>query len=339
MGIGNVAFQIAMPNSRQWRSSKARQEMYAALRAFLGSEGYEEVETPALVRAPGMEPHIDAFAVPFAPQMGIGRSGLLYLITSPEYAMKRLLASGSGPIFQICKAFRNGEVSPMHNPEFTLLEMYRPLADYQRIMSDLERALAAVEPRFPGSELFGRIPYERVSIRELFLQHTGIDLRACPDHFSLRLASEHAGFRTRAVDTFEDLFFRIFLERIEPTLGRERPVFVIDYPPPMAALARLKPDDPRVAERFELYARGVELANGFSELTDPVEQRRRLLEEQNVRVAAGRPAYALDEDFLASLSKMPPSGGVAVGLDRVLMLLVGAERIDHVLLFPAKDFL
>ncbi len=328
-----------MPNSRQWSSSAARQEVYAALRTFLASEGYQEVETPALVGAPGMEPHIDAFAVPFAPQMGIGRSRSLYLITSPEYAMKRLLADGSGPIFQICKAFRNGELSPTHNPEFTLLEMYRPQADYRRIMSDLERALAAVEARFPGSQVFGRVPYERASIRELFLRNAGIDLHACSDASSLRLASERAGLHTRGGDTFENLFFRIFLERIEPTLGRERPAFVIDYPASMAALARLKPDDARVAERFELYARGVELANGFSELNDADEQRRRLLDEQKMRIAAGRPAYPLDEEFLRSLSRMPPSGGVAVGLDRVLMLLVGAERIEDVLLFPARDFL
>ncbi len=339
MGISNVAFQIAMPNSRQLSASRAREAMYAALRQHLGSEGYCEVETPALVPAPGMEPHIDAFAAPFIPQMGVGQCRPLYLITSPEYAMKRLLADGSGPIFQICKAFRNGEVSAKHNPEFTLLELYRPLVDYRRIMHDLERALAAVEARFPNSQLFGRLPYERMTVHEAFLRETGIDLRTCEDAASLRFAAQRAGLPTAEGDSFEDLFFRIFLDRIELTLGRERPAFVVDYPASMAALARLKPGDTRVAERFELYARGVELANGFSELIDPDEQRRRLLLEQEARLAAGKPSYPLDESFLASLSKMPPSGGVAVGLDRVLMLLLGAEAIEDVLLFPARDFL
>ncbi len=327
-----------MPNSRQRAASKARQAMYEALRAFLTSEGYQEVETPSLVAAPGMEPHIDAFAVPFTPQMAVGKSRSLYLITSPEYAMKRLLADGSGPIFQICKAFRNGEVSATHNPEFTLLELYRPQADYLRIMADLERALAAMEARFPGGDFFRRLPYERVTVRDALLRETGIDLLACPDARSLRAAAKRAGFRTEEADAFDDLFFRLFVEAVEPGLGRERPVFIFDYPASMAALARLKPGDESIAERFELYARGQELANGFSELCDPAEQRRRLLQERQARIAAGNPAYPLDEDFLSSLAKMPDAGGVALGLDRVLMLLVGAATIDEVLLFPARDF-
>jgi len=338
MGTSNVAFQIAMPNARQLSAAKARQAMYATLRQHLASEGYCEVETPALVPAPGMEPHIDAFSADFVPQMGIGQCRPLYLITSPEYAMKRLLADGSGPIFQICKAFRNGEVSPTHNPEFALLELYRPMADYRGIMYDLERALAALEAQFPDSRLFRRLPYERVTVREAFLRETGIDLQNCEDASALRLAAQGAGLPATKEESFQDLFFRIFLERVEPTLGRERPAFLIDYPASMAALARLKPGDTRVAERFELYAGGLELANGFSELTDPDEQRRRLLAEQEARRAAGKPSYPLDEAFLVSLSRMPPSGGVAVGLDRVLMLLLGVAAIEDVLLFPARDF-
>ena len=312
--------------------------MYDALRRFLESEGYQEVETPSLVPAPGMEPHIDPFAVPFSARMESGPSRLLYLITSPEYAMKRLLADGFGPIFQICKAFRNGEISATHNPEFTLLELYRPGDDYRRIMSDLERALAAVEEQFPTSQLFGRVPYERMKVEEAFQRGTGIDLRACADADALRGAADRAGFRCQDSDTFEDIFFRLFLERVEPGLGQERPVFLVDYPAPMAALARRKPGDDAVAERFELYAGGLELANGFSELTDAVEQRRRLLSERQLRVAAGKGATPLDEEFLASLSRMPPAGGVALGLDRVLMLLLGAKAIDEVLLFPAAEF-
>jgi elongation factor P--(R)-beta-lysine ligase len=327
-----------MPNAVQLAASSARRAMYAALRDFFAAEGYQEVETPILVPAPGMEPHISAFAVPFVPETEIGRARELYLHTSPEYAMKRLLADGAGAIFQICKVFRNGEVSRTHNPEFTLLEFYRPHADYERIMSDLERALADVERTAGRSEIFGRLPFERVTVRDALLRSTGIDLRNCSDAVSLARAAEEAGVRTVPGEAFEDVFFRVFLERVEPTLGRERPTFVFDYPAPMASLARLKPEDPPVAERFELYAQGLELANGFSELNDALEQRRRLQEEQALRRVTGRPAYPIDERFLEAVGRMPPSGGVAVGLDRVLMLLLGAERIDEVLLFPAHEF-
>jgi elongation factor P--(R)-beta-lysine ligase len=328
-----------MPNAAQLAASRARHAIYAALRRFFAAEGYEEVETPVLVPAPGMEPHISAFVTPFVPETPTGRARDLHLHTSPEYAMKRLLAEGAGPIFQICKVFRNGEVSRTHNPEFTMLEFYRPHADYGWIMADLERALAEVERAVGRSELFGRLPFERVTVREALLRSTGIDLQSCPDAESLARAAEGLGVRVRPGEVFEDVFFRVFLERVEPMLGRERPTFLVDYPASMASLARLKSADPTVAERFELYAQGLELANGFSELTDAAEQRRRLQEEQAVRRAAGRPVYALDERFLEAVGRMPPSSGVAVGLDRLLMLLLGAERIEEVLLFPAHEFL
>lgn len=318
--------------------------MYSALRRFFVGRGFEEVETPALVPHPGMEPHIEPFAVPFAPQTDIGRKRTLYLHTSPEYAMKRLLADGAGPIFQICKAFRNGEVSRGHNPEFTLLEIYRPNADYRAIMADLEEALAFVEaallralPEHPR-RTFGQLPFERLSVREAVRKWAGVDLFEHPDANSLLRAAEAAGARVTG-DGFDDVFFHLFLQKVEPNLGRERPTFLCDYPASMASLARLAPHDSRVAERVELYARGVELANGFSELTDEKEQRSRLLAEQEQRRAAGRPAFDLDERFLEAVGRMPPSAGIAVGLDRVLMLLLGAESIEEVLLFPAHEFL
>ena len=327
-----------MPNPSQWDAARARQVLQRAIRARLEALGYQEVETPLLVPAPGMEPHIRAFEVPFVPETDLGRPRTLYLHTSPEYAMKRLLADGSGPIFQICKVFRNGEVSPTHNPEFTMLELYRPHADYRAIMDDLESVLAAAADALGRPEPFGRRPYERVTVREALRRETGIDLRDAPDARSLADAARRLGVRTEAPDGFDDVFFRLFLERVEPRLGRDRPTFLIDYPASMAALARLSPQDASVAERFELYAAGLELANGFSELTDAAEQRRRLEEERAFRVARGRPAYPLDEAFLDSVGRMPPSGGVAIGLDRVLLLLLGAERIEDVLLFPAHGF-
>jgi len=324
-----------MPNPAQWAAARARQVLQRAVRDHLASLGYQEVETPLLVPAPGMEPHIRAFEVPFVPETDLGRPRTLYLHTSPEYAMKRLLADGSGPIFQICKVFRNGEVSRSHNPEFTMLELYRPGSDYRAIMDDLESTLAAAASALDRPEPFGRRPYERLTVREALRRETGIDLLDASDAATLSGAAGAVGVRTEPGDGFDDVFFRLFLERVEPRLGGDRPAFLIDYPASMAALARLSPQDSSVAERFELYARGLELANGFSELTDAAEQRRRLEEERAFRIAHGRPGYPLDEAFLEAVGRMPPSGGVALGLDRVLMLMLGAERIEDVLLFPA----
>jgi lysyl-tRNA synthetase class 2 len=328
-----------MPSSSQWAAARARQTLYAALRRFFAEAGYLEVETPILVPTPGQEPHIDPFEAPFVPQTGVGKARPLYLHTSPEYAMKRLLADGSPPLFQLCKTFRNGEVSGHHNPEFTMLELYRPNADYHAIMSDTEGALAAAELAVTGKPgPFSTRPWERLTVRDAVLRHTGIDLRTHADGASLKRAAKGVGVHVGESEAFDDVFFHLFLERVEPKLGFGRPTFLIEYPASMASLSRLKPGDPSVAERVELYVGGVELANGFSELTDPVEQRKRLEEEQGLRRSQGRPAFPLDEKFLEALGRMPPSGGIAVGVDRVLMLLVGAASIADVLLFPAKDF-
>ncbi len=329
-----------MPTSHQWAAARARQTMYQSLRRWFGANGYLEVETPCLIATPGLEPHIDPFEVPFIPQTGVGSRRSLWLHTSPEYAMKRLLAdAGCPPIFQLCKTFRNGEVSGHHNPEFTMLEFYRPNADYGAIMADLEGSLAEVERAVnPARGCFTKTPYERLTVDEAFRRHAAIDLRAHEDGASLKRAAEARGIDTGSSTAFDDVFFFIFLERIERKLGLERPTFLLEYPASMASLARVKPGDPRVAERVELYANGVELANGFSELTDADEQRKRLVEEQALRRSLNRPAFELDERFLEAVGRMPPSGGIAVGLDRILMLMLGATEIADVLLFPAKEF-
>jgi len=314
--------------------------MYRALRSTFEAGGYLEVETPCLIGTPGLEPHIDPFEVPFIPQTDVGTRRSLYLHTSPEYAMKRLLAdAGCPPLFQICKTFRNGEVSGHHNPEFTMLEFYRPKADYSAIMNDLERALSAAEFALaPTRGTFTKTPYERLTVREAFRRHADIDLAAHADGASLKRAADARSIDTGSAIAFDDVFFFIFLERIERTLGMERPTFLIEYPASMASLARLKPGEPSVAERVELYSQGIELANGFSELTDAAEQRRRLIEEQALRRSLGRPVFELDERFLEAVGRMPEAGGIAVGLDRVLMLMLGATDIADVLLFPAKEF-
>jgi lysyl-tRNA synthetase class 2 len=328
-----------MPNPRQWAAAKARQTLYASLRETLSALGYEEVETPALVPRPGMEPHINAFEVHFIPEMDSGPPSTLYLHTSPEYAMKRLLAEGAGPIFQICKVFRNGELSESHNPEFSMLEFYRPGADYHRIMEDLETLLAKAEAAVNSDRrCFTEVPYQRLSFREAILNEAGIDLRRCADAASLREEARRAGILIGEASSFEDLLLHAFLQKVEAKLGFPRPTFLLEYPAPMASLARLKPGDPSVAERFELYAEGTELANGFSELTDAREQRRRLIDEQAQRRAASRPVYPLDEKFLDAVSRLPPCAGVALGLDRLLMTLLQVDRIEDVLLFPANQF-
>jgi len=329
-------------------AARARTRLQQAVRTFFVERGFDEVETPCLVPAPGMEPHIDAFATRFAPEGG-GAGTPLWLHSSPEYAMKRLLAGGFDRIFQLARVFRNGELSATHNPEFTLLEFYRAGADYRGIMEDLEQLAAACARALRGGTLVpwrgGAVdftpPFERLTVAEAFRRHAGIDLAACEGSVErLRATAREAGLAEGAPgDGFDDLFFRIFLERIEPRIGLARPAFVVDWPASMAALARLVPGDPRWAERFELYAGGLELANGFSELTDATEQRRRLEGEQALRRRLGRPVYPLDERFLADLARMPPSGGVALGVDRLLMLLTGAERIEEVLLFPGRGFL
>ncbi len=303
-----------MPTATQWSAARARARLYAALRGWFERAGFLEVETPAMVALPGLEPHIDPFAVKER-----------WLHTSPEYAMKRLLADpGCPPIFQLCKVYRDEPPSQTHNPEFTMLELYRPGAGYEQIMRDTEAALAA------AGGLFAAAPFERLTVRDALLRHAGVDWTKHADAASFAKAG---GVRARDDDTWDDVFFRLFLDRVEPKL--QAPTFIIEYPASMASLARVKGD---VAERVELYARGVELANGFSELNDAAEQRRRFEDEQRQRRAAGRPVFAIDEKFLDAVGRMPACTGIAIGVDRVLMLLTGAASIADVLLFPAKDF-
>jgi lysyl-tRNA synthetase class 2 len=264
--------------------------------------------------------------------------------------MKRLLAAGLPRVFQLARVFRNGELSATHNPEFTMLELYRAGTDYRGIMEDLERLVEACAralspdgaPRASrgGAALELAAPFERLTVADAFRRHAGVELLACEnDAGRLAAAARAAGLDPGPPgEPFDDVFFRVMLTAVEPRIGRGRPVYLVDWPAPMAALSRVRRDDPRVAERFELYAGGLELANGFSELTDAAEQRRRLVEEQAQRRRLGFRVPPLDERFLAALERMPDAGGVALGLDRLLMLLVGAETIADVLLFPAHEF-
>ena len=303
---------------------QARARLLGELRRFFDERGFVEIEAPILVPSPGLELHLDAFAVKDAARTH-------YLITSPEYQMKRLLAGGMDKIYSLGKVFRRAELGPHHTPEFTMLEWYRANAGWEAIADDVEALIGACA-RALGRE--ARL-FERVTVAEAFGRWAGVRVEGDESVGELREKLERAGHRLpsgRAA--WDDLFFQVFLDAIEPKLGW---TILYDWPRPLAALAREKPGDPRVVERFEAYADGLELCNGFGELIDPVEQRRRCerdLEERRVR---GLPAYPLDEKFLAALGQMAPSGGVALGVDRLAMLLLGAKDIRDVLAFKADE--
>ena len=328
---------------------RLRARITAEIRAFFREEGFLEVETPSLVPSPGLEPHLRSFATHYTPD-GNGSGGRrVFLPASPEYHMKRMLAAGSEKIFQICRSYRNGESFDLHNPEFTMLEWYRAYADSAAIMTDLERLggrlAQGITPRriieFRGGRIDFAPPWHTVTVREAFRRWAGIELPPENDAEAFRAAARDAGVANITDDdTWEDVFYKVFLSVIEPKLGTDKPLFLTEYPASMAALARCKESDPTVAERFELFIGGVEIANGFTELNDPAEQRRRFIAEQQHRQQAGAPEHPIDERLLEALSiGMPPSGGVAVGVDRLVMILAGRERIEDVIAFPfSHDF-
>lgn len=285
-----------------------RARIVQAIRAFFIGDDFLEVETPHRIPVNAPEVHIDAMT-----------SGGWALQTSPELCMKRLLAAGYPRLFQLCRVWRDGERGSRHLPEFTLLEWYRAAADYTELMADCEALFATLAPdgiTLPdGRHLDLQRPWERLTVADAFRRYAGIDVNTA-----------------LAADRFDE----VLTEAIEPHLGLERPTLLCDYPLALGALARSKPDNPTVAERFELYMGGIELANGFSELTDPQEQHARFLRDETVRRAAGKTPLPLPEPFLAELAAMPPAAGIALGVDRLVMLLTGAERIDQVVAFTPE---
>jgi lysyl-tRNA synthetase class 2 len=314
---------------------RRRAELTRATRAFFTARNYTEVETPHAVPTPGEEVHLRAFATTEERPDGTARR--LWLHTSPELAMKRLLVGGAGPIFQLARVWRNGEGSALHAPEFTMLEWYRPGADMNALIAETTDFLRAVLPsvvtcRGVRTDL---AQIERLSLADAFDRYVGADLLATADD-AASLATA-AGTRLRANETWEDLFFRLLLERVEPKIGRDHPTFLTHWPAAQAALARRDPADPRVAERFELFVCGIELANAFVELTDPVEQRARFMLDRARRHALYGPDWELDEDFLAALHHgMPMASGIALGFDRLAMIASGADRIDQVQWLPGQ---
>jgi lysyl-tRNA synthetase class 2 len=307
---------------------RTRADLLERIRAFFRRAGVLEVETPACSFRGNTDPAIESQTTRYTGP-GHAAGERLYLHTSPEFPMKRLLAAGSGPIYQICRVYRNGEWGRLHNPEFSLLEWYRPGFDHHRLMDEVAALVRVVA----GADL----PQQSLSYAELFSRYLGLEPHGAD------LPSLHARALELKVPGAADLdlpgrdaWLDLLLTHcIEPRLPPQRMTFVYDYPASQAALARVRPDDPPLAERFELYLGGMELANGFHELTDAAEQRARFEAERKVRADRGQQPVPIDVHLLAALeSGLPDCAGVALGVDRLLMWLTGAERIEQVLAFP-----
>jgi lysyl-tRNA synthetase class 2 len=305
-----------MIGHRQKRLRKnlaVRAQVILAIRKFFIEHDYLEIETPIRIPAPAPEAHIDA-----------AESGAWFLQTSPELSMKRLLAAGFPRIFQICKCFRQAERGRLHLPEMTLLEWYRTDSNYQDLMDECETLINSVARQMGTTAI---------------LAYQGLQIKLAPPwpRISVKSAFEKYGSITLEAALQKDQFDGIMADEIEPRLGRSQPVFLVDYPASRGALAKLKPQDPRCAERFELYMAGVEICNAFSELTDPEEQKARVELENDLRRQAGKPVYPMPERFLAALGDLPEAAGNALGMDRLVMLFAGAKHIDDVVAFTPEE--
>jgi len=318
---------------------QARGRIRDAARSWFRDEGFTEVECGALQVSPGNEAHLHAFATE---QSGEAGPRPLYLHTSPEFSCKKLLAAGETKIFDYARVYRKGETGPLHSGEFTMLEWYRAGEPYEAVMADCVELCRLAARQTETDALRWRdnvcdpeaVP-ERLPLVDAFARHAGIDLAgALGKRDALADAARAIDVRVGTDDSWSDLFSRILVQHIEPKLGQGRLTLLCEYPAEEAALARPLAGDPRFAERFELYACGVELANGFGELTDAAEQRRRFEAEMDVKLATYGERYPLDEEFLDALARMPAASGVAMGFDRLVMLATGARRIADVLWTP-----
>ena len=322
-----------------------RARILSAFRSWFAARDFIEVDPAALQVSPGNETHLHAFSTEALTLAGESRP--FHLHTSPEFALKKLLAAGESRIVSLGHVFRNRERGALHHPEFAMAEWYRAGEPYGAVMADCTALLRLAadlggrrEVTFRGRSCDPQAEPRRLAVAEAFTEFAGIDLEATlsvagdPDPARLAQACSRAGIRTAPDDTWSDMFSRVLVEKVEPRLGLGRPTFLDRYPVEEAALARPAPDDPRVAERFELYVCGVELANGFGELTDATEQRRRFEAAMDEKTRIYGERYPLDEEFLAALGTMPAASGVALGLDRLVMLAAGAERVEDVIWTP-----
>lgn len=351
-------------NSKQktWQKIKAdpslvarylvREQVIDSIRTYFKTNGFHEVDTPLIVRYPGTEPFLEVFETQL--RLADGRKSPGYLITSPEFSLKKLISAGMGSIFQICKCFRNEEgLSERHNPEFTMIEWYHVNADYTDVMTDFEQLMLSIGEATNrlrvenGKTLFTYLnrtfdltgPYPRITVAEAFSTYVGLEADDMLNRTAIVAEAGKRGYAVTADTTWEEAYNQLFLNLIEPELAKlDTPVFVTEYPASQAALSKRKASDPRFAERFEVYLGGLELGNAFSELTDAKEQEERIREDLQVRKDLGKVEYGMDEDFIEALqSGMPETGGIAVGVDRLVMLFANAPSIQDVLLFPAHE--
>ena len=325
----------------------ARGRIAAALRSWFAQHDFVEIETAALQVSPGNETHLHAFATDLIGPGGERRP--LYLHTSPEFACKKLLAAGETRVVNFARVFRNRERGDLHHPEFTMLEWYRTNETYDVLMDDCAallaetaRATGAREFRFRGKTVDPFAPPERLTVADAFARYAEFDLLSTVsegqgDRTMLAAEAARVGVTTANDDTWGDIFSRILAERVDPRLGIGRATLLYEYPLPLAALARPKPGSDKVAERFELYACGVELANAFGELIDVAEQRARFETAMAEKHRIHGERYPVDEDFLLALGQMPPASGIALGFDRLVMLATGAQRIEQVIWAPVVD--
>ncbi|MCB1681566.1 MAG: EF-P lysine aminoacylase GenX [Alphaproteobacteria bacterium] len=321
-----------------------RAEIVQGLRGFFGSHGFLEVNTPVLQVCPVMDTHSHAFET-ILKNPDLSPAKTLYLQTSPEFDMKKLMVAGVEKLYQICPVFRNAEGSRLHSPEFTMLEWYRAQDDYSALIDDciaLLRHLAQGTGfqyyQYKGLCCDPFAEWQVISVADAFAHYAGIHLDDfLEDTEGFAAAVREAGIRVAEGDRWDDLFFAVMAEKIEPKLGAEVPAILFDYPASLASLSRRKPEDPRYAERFELYVCGVELANAFSELTDAAEQRQRFIDEMDLKKKLYNESYPADEEFLRALEYgLPDSAGIALGVDRLVMLATGAEHISQVLWAPVQ---
>lgn len=319
-----------------------RMQLIKAVRRYFDQDDFLEVETPILQVSPVMDTHIHAFSTDLL-GVDLQHDRSLYLHTSPEFAMKKLMVAGVDKLYQICHVFRNAEGSKRHSPEFTMIEWYRADAGYEDIMDDcvglLRHCASALEIthyRYQEHECDPFKEWQKLSLQEAFMEYADIDLASyLDDRDGFQAAIDAKGIHTHKEDRWDDLFFRVMMEKIEPYLGFGVPTILYDYPASMASLSRKKPSDPRFAERFELYVCGIELANAFGELTDATEQLARFKEEMALKKQLYGEEYPIDPEFIEALEYgLPESGGIALGIDRLVMLAMGVDDIRQVLWVP-----
>jgi lysyl-tRNA synthetase class 2 len=324
---------------------KKREQILDAIRVFFKSDGFLEIDSPLMVKSPGMEPYLEVFETKLLDDQG--HSERAFLLTSPEYALKKLLVAGIPKLFSICKSFRNGEgKSRKHNPEFSIMEWYRTHAGYREIMADCENLFLHLAKTMGGSSQWryqGKVydlstPWERLSVAEAFQRYCGIDTETLLDEEKLLQKGKERGFSVTGETTWEQIYNQFFLNDIEPHFGVDRPTIIYDFPASQASLSKKKPEDSRFAERFEFYIAGIEMGNAFSELTDSEEQLRRFEIEKAERKALGKVMYDIDMDYIEALrAGLPATGGIAVGIDRIVMFFADAPTIQDIMVFPVTD--